>query len=331
MALIKVMTMNVWSGLTYKGLFRMGSYEPVQERTKRFEGLLSEIERQNPDILGINEANPLPGYTDELAARTGYDCIWHMGVSGLRLGRLGIPANLREGDVILARKGLGLEFVRQMKLAGRGIVRPSFSIHTGDLTQALLGKVNVEGKTVYVCITHWHATLGGIGALEKAKSLAKRFSYTEKEYSRVKRIINEDIRRKMREARNILRFINKNVPSGSPVILMGDLNAEPGRPEVACLKLNGFSMGTYGGPGFTWDPEANTNLIRYYPDNFDKKYDSLYDHIRAIYEKSFRRTIDYIMVNDYAEPLDSRLCANETFEGGHISDHFGVIADINIQ
>jgi hypothetical protein len=37
------------------------------------------------------------------------------------------------------------------------------------------------------------------------------------------------------------------------------------------------------------------------------------------------------MVNDYAEPLDSRLCANETFEGGHISDHFGVIADINIQ
>ena len=331
MAQILAMTINVWSGLTYKGLFRMGSYEPAQERPKRFEGLISEIKKQDPDIIAINEANPLPCYIEELAIRTGYDCIWHMGVSGLRLGRFGIPTNLREGDAILARKSFGLEFVRQTKLAGRGFVRPSFSIHTDDLTQALLGKVNVKEKTVYVCVTHWHATLGGIDALENAKNLAKRFSYTEEEYSRVKRIINEDIRWKMREARNTLRFINRNVPSGSPVILMGDLNAEPDWPEIACLHLNGFREAAPEGPGFTWDPETSTNLIKYYSDNFDKKYDRLYDHVRAIYEKSFRRSIDYIMVNDHAEPLDSRLCAHEPFEGGHISDHFGLIADIGIR
>ncbi len=328
--MIKAMTINVWSGLTYKGFLKMGSYEPSTEKARRFEGLIREIKRLAPDIIAINEATPLPRYAGELASRTGYDCIWHMGVSGLRLGRFGIPANLREGDAILARKGLGLEFAGRMKLAGPGIVRQSFSIHTGDLTQALMGRVTVEGKAVYVCITHWHATLGGIDALERARNLAERFSYTVKEFGRVKRIINSDIRWKMREARNTLKLINKNAPSGSPVILMGDLNAEHLSPEIECLRLNGFSMGESNGPGFTWDPVMNTNLIKYYSDDLDNKFGSLYDHVRAIYEKKSRREIDYIMVNRYAKLHDLRLCANEPFECSHISDHFGVAADIEI-
>ncbi|HEY9159538.1 MAG TPA: endonuclease/exonuclease/phosphatase family protein [Desulfomonilia bacterium] len=330
MAQIKAMTINVWSGLNYKGIFRMGSYEPSTETARRFEGLIREIKRLSPDIITVNEANPLPRYAEELASRTGYDCIWHMGVSGLRLGRFGIPINLREGDVILARKGLGLEFSGQIKLAGPGIVKPSYSIHTGDLTQALLGKITWEGEIVYVCATHWHATLGGIDALENAENLAERFSYPEKEYTRVINTIYGDIRFKMREARNTLKFIKKYVSLGNPVILMGDLNAEPDRPEIECLRLNGFSGAASGGPGFTWDPETNTNLIKYYPDNFDKKYDSLYDHLRAVYERSFRREIDYIMVNRLAHLHESRLCANEPFDGSHISDHFGVFAEIEI-
>jgi endonuclease/exonuclease/phosphatase family metal-dependent hydrolase len=328
MSSIKAMTINVWSGLTYKGLFRMGSYEPIKERPVRFEGLIREIKRLAPDIIAVNEANPLPRYAEELASRSGYDCIWHMGVSGLRLGRFGIPVNLREGDAILAKKGLGLKFAGHTKLAGTGIVRQSFSFHTGDLTQALLGKISWEGETVYVCATHWHATLGGIDALEKAKDLSERFSYTGKECCRVIKTINSDIRFKMQEARNTLRFIQRSVPSGIPVILMGDLNAEPDMPEIECLRLNGFSGGESDSPGFTWDPETNTSLIRYYPGNQDTEFPSLYDHLRAVYEKSFRREIDYIMVNRHADLHNPCLCANEPFEGSHISDHFGVNANI---
>ncbi len=330
MALIKAMAINVWSGLTYKGFLKMGSYESSTEKARRFEGLIREIKRQAPDIIAVNEANPLPCYAQELATSTGYDCIWHMGVSGLRLGRLGIPINLREGDAILARKGLGLKFAGQTKLAGPGIVMPSCSIHTGDLTQALLGKITWEGDTIYVCATHWHATLGGIDALANAKNLAERFSYPQKEYLNVIKTIYSDIRFKMREARNTLRFISRSVPSGIPVILMGDLNAEPDRPEIECLRLNGFSMGASGGSGFTWDPETNTNLIRYYPEDLDRRFSSLYDHLRAIYEKKSRREIDYIMVNRYAHLNGLKLCANELIDGSHISDHFGVIAEIEI-
>jgi hypothetical protein len=86
-----------------------------------------------------------------------------------------------------------------------------------------------------------------------------------------------------------------------------------------------------GGPAFTWDSETNLNIIRYYPQNLDMKFGSLYDHLRAIYEKTSRRTIDYVMVNNNAELLDSGLCANVTFDGLHLSDHYGVIANIVIR
>ncbi len=330
MALLKAMTLNAWSGLTYRGLLRMGYFEPEEARLNRFEGLVAEIERLKPDIIGINEANPLPCYCDELSRRTGYDSIWHMGVSGLRLGGFGIPVNLREGDVVLAKKGLGLEFIGRIKLAGPGIVRQGFSVHTGDLTQAILCRISMEGKDVYVCTTHWHATLGP-DSIERAGLLKRTYGYSGKELGRVIKTINRDISWKMREARGTIKLLTKKVPAGSPVILMGDLNAEPDRPDLECLRLNGFHEAIPGGPGFTWDPEANANLIKYYPENLDKRFDSLYDHLRAVYEKTFRRTIDYIMVNGYAELLDSRPCANETFKGGHISDHFGVIANIVIR
>jgi endonuclease/exonuclease/phosphatase family metal-dependent hydrolase len=330
MSLLRVMTLNAWSGLTYKGLFRMGSFEPEEARLNRFEGLVAEIKRLKPDIIVINEANPLPSYCDQLSKQTGYGCIWHMGVSGLRLGRFGIPVNLREGDAILAKKELGLEFMGRIKLAGPGIVKQGFSAHRDDLTQAILGKITIEGKEVYVCATHWHATLGGPDAIERAVVLKKTYGYSNKEYDRVIKTINHDIIWKMREARNTIKWLKHTVPDNAPIILMGDLNAEPDRPDIECLRLNGFHKAIQDDPGFTWDPEKNTNLIKYYPDDLDNKFSSLYDHLRAVYEKSFRRTIDYIMMNDYAELLDSRLCANEPFKGSHISDHFGVIADIKI-
>ena len=330
MAVIKAMTINAWSGLTYKGIFRMGYYEPEKARVERFEGLVEEIDKFNPDVIGINEANPLPSFCDELARRINYDCIWHMGVSGLRLGRFGLPVNLREGDAILAKKGLDLEFISRTKLAGSGIVEQSFSAHTGDLTQAILGKIKIEGREVYVCATHWHATIGGPDAIEHACRLKRTYGYSDKEYGLVVKTINNDMRWKMQEAGNIIKWLKKTVPDKYPIIIMGDLNAEPDWTEISHMRLHGFYEALIGGPGFTWDPETNTNLIKYYPHDLDKKFDSLYDHLRAIYEKTSRRIIDYVMVNDSAGLLDSGICAVNLYNGNHISDHFGIYANIVI-
>ena len=59
---LRLMTINVWSGLDYKGTLSMGEYESGDVREKRFRALAAEIRRLSPDIIGIYEANPLPDY-----------------------------------------------------------------------------------------------------------------------------------------------------------------------------------------------------------------------------------------------------------------------------
>ena len=73
---IRILTINVWSGLTYKGFFKMGEYEHHPDR--RYELLVSEIRNLDPDILAIQEANPLPYYVERLAADLNYQAIYRV-------------------------------------------------------------------------------------------------------------------------------------------------------------------------------------------------------------------------------------------------------------
>ncbi|PKL74266.1 MAG: hypothetical protein CVV27_21380, partial [Candidatus Melainabacteria bacterium HGW-Melainabacteria-1] len=157
---LTVMTINVWSGLDYRGTLIMGEYEIPGIREKRYQALLGEIRRLSPDIIGINEANFLPDYVERLAGDLDYDFIFHVGVSGARVGRLGIPWNLREGDALLARRGMGLEFVGRKHLGGGGFVANWASFHTEDATQVLVGSVNAGWRKIFVAVTHLHASPG---------------------------------------------------------------------------------------------------------------------------------------------------------------------------
>lgn len=105
---LKMVTINVWSGLDYKGTLKMGEYETPEVREARYQALLAELKKLSPDVVGLNEANFLPDYAKRLAADLGFDYLHHVGVSGVRIGRVGLPWNLREGDAILARKELRL-------------------------------------------------------------------------------------------------------------------------------------------------------------------------------------------------------------------------------
>ena len=101
---LRILDINVWSGLNYKGILKMGEYETAATREKRYQALCSQIKKLDPDIIGINEANKLPKYAERLAKDIGYAAFYHIGVGGVRLGAIGLPWNLREGDVILTKK-----------------------------------------------------------------------------------------------------------------------------------------------------------------------------------------------------------------------------------
>jgi len=60
------------------------------------------LKELSPDIIAVNEANKLPGYARSLSKELDYDQIHHIGLGGLRIGPIGLPVYLREGDVLLA-------------------------------------------------------------------------------------------------------------------------------------------------------------------------------------------------------------------------------------
>jgi hypothetical protein len=71
--------------------------------------------------------------------------IHHVGLGGVRIGPVGLPVNLREGDVILAREDLELEYIGRKALTG-GAVGNFFTFHFGDATQIVAGKIRVGGR-----------------------------------------------------------------------------------------------------------------------------------------------------------------------------------------
>jgi len=133
---LRILDINVWSGLDYIGYIKMGEYETYSVREKRYQALLSQIKRLDPDVIGIHEANKLPDYAERLAKAIGYEVFFHVGVGGVRLGPVGLPWNLREGDVILTKKYLNPQFAGRKQLSGWHVGN-RVTFHFSDATQVI--------------------------------------------------------------------------------------------------------------------------------------------------------------------------------------------------
>jgi len=333
---LKCMTINVWSGLDYIGTFKMGEYESPDLREKRYQAFLKEIARYNPDIIAINEANFLPDYVKRLANDINYDYIYHVGVAGLKIGRCGIPVNLKEGDAILARKGLQLQQVGHKQLSGGGIITNYFSFHTEDATQVLIGRIIVNTKPMYVAVTHWHASpFDTPHSRMLLKELQQKFGYTDVEYQEAIKKLEADNTWRKNEAKLMAEYCKAIVPEHAPLIVMGDFNATPDSPEMQYFLQQGFRdthIHHSNTDMYTWNPLKNLNIQKYYKVDTNKKFESLYTHVSKIHELEPKR-IDYIIVNKSISPdkiINSKICCDTIYDGIHLSDHFGVYAEIQI-
>lgn len=333
---LKCMTINVWSGLDYIGTFKMGEYESPEIREKRYQALLKEIAKYNPDIIAINEANFLPYYVEKLAKDINYDYIYHVGVAGLKIGRYGIPVNLKEGDAILARKGLHLQEVGHKQLSGGGIITNYFSFHTEDATQVLIGRVIVNAKPVYVAVTHWHASpMDTPHTRMLLKELQQKFGYTDAEYQDAIKKLEADNTWRKNESKLMAEYCKAIVPEHAPLIVMGDFNATVDMPEMQYFLQQGF-QDTFVqhkiADAYTWNPLKNLNIQKYYTIDTNKIFESLYTHVSKIHELEPKR-IDYVIVNTSISPdkiINSKVCCDTIYDGIHVSDHFGVYAEIRI-
>jgi endonuclease/exonuclease/phosphatase family metal-dependent hydrolase len=320
---LRVVTINVWAGLDYKGSLRMGEYQDEDTRALRTRNLLEQLKELDPDLIAVNEANKLPRYARSLARELDYDQIYHVGLGGLRFGPVGLPVNLREGDIILAKRSRQLRRSGRKQLSG-GPVGNFFTFHFADATQIIGGRILVAGLEVYVFNTHWHAS--PFPTEDYFRQLAERRDSGRIDEQRYRELEEESVegqKWRLGEARKTAAFVDK-IAGKNPVILMGDFNAAATSEEIGVLKAAGFrdAFAEAGDlPGFTWDGRENSNIQlqkQVYPEDF--------------WLEPTRRRIDYVFFRGTGmEVTRSEVVLDRPLSGLHPSDHFGVMADIEMQ
>ena len=320
---IRVVTINVWSGLTYKGAIKNGEYEDAKARDFRYELLVKELKDLDADVIGVNEANMLPGYARKLAEDLGYSFIYQVRLGGLRIGPVGFPLNLREGDVVLAKNELELELAGTIRLSG-GIAGNVVSMQSGHASQVLVAKVKIGGRPVYVCLSHWQKS--EFAYRDNLVQMVDRYFLEDLEADRLLQRMRSAIegkKRRLAEAEETVEFINGLVGE-EPVILVGSFEALPNSEEIAHIIEAGFTdtfRAVGRGTGYTWDEMENSNIIRYYLNN---------DKEEGITRR--RDRIDYIFTRGQSiKPLRSWLAFNKETYGVHPSDHYGVVCEIEIE
>ena len=92
---LKVLTINAWSGLDYNGTLKMGEYESRKAREARFSSLVAQARQLSPDVIFVQEANPVGKYTSRLASSLSMNEIHQVVNAGFKVGSLGIPFNLK--------------------------------------------------------------------------------------------------------------------------------------------------------------------------------------------------------------------------------------------
>ena len=93
---LKIVTFNAWHGLiTDEGVFKLSEYESAETREVRYQQIISELQLLDPDLVALQEANPLPGYAERISRDLGYDEMHQIANGGIKLFGWGIPSNVR--------------------------------------------------------------------------------------------------------------------------------------------------------------------------------------------------------------------------------------------
>ncbi len=320
---LTVLTINVWSGLDYRGSFKMGEYEEKEVRRQRTQALLDGLRELSPDVLALNEANKLPRYGRRLAQALGYDRVWHVGLGGLRAGPVGIPCNLREGDLLLAHPRLGLRRAGREQLSG-GPVGNFFTAHLKDATQVVAARIRVAGTEICLFCTHWHASPFPTDAyLAELEARLRSGELDEEAWRKKVAEAKSGVQWRLEEARRMLAFIQR-VAGGGPAILLGDFNALADSEEIGLLRQAGFLDAfelAGSGEGVTWDEDGNPNIQlqrRTYPDE--------------VPEDPRNKRIDYVFVRGSGLSVTrARVVLDRPLDGQYPSDHYGVLAEIEVR
>jgi endonuclease/exonuclease/phosphatase family metal-dependent hydrolase len=313
---ISVVTVDVWSGLTYSGIFRVREYENSAAREFRYDLLSAGLADIAPDIIAIQDANPLPAYVERLSGDLGYESVSAVRQAGVRIGPVGLPTNLREGSALLAIRERALTHLSTGQLTGAGAGNVA-AFQFGAASNIVAARLQVADRPVYVFTTRW--TPSPHADRDRMRTLIDRYDSGDLSGPDLLDLMQEAVdggARRLDEAERTLVFINE-IAGQSPVILMGSFHALPESDEMQLLREAGFVdvwQVVGRGAGATYDPAANTNIRSFELSPSDEP-----------------ERIDYIFIRgDDIAARNVRLIFNRPTYGVFPSDHYGVYAELRI-
>ena len=344
-ARLRVLTVNVWSGLDYEGFASFGEYEPRERRERRFAVLVGRIKALAPDVVFLQEANTTARFAARLARELGFTEIHQVVNGGIKLGPLGVPSNFKEGIAILARPSLRLKRHDVWKLSGPfGLYGDFLTFHFDEAIFSLVGKVLVDETPIYLVDVHLIASAADDEALfARFRETPEGRALSPADFAAAVAETKSKSLRRLGEAAKLLADI-RELPAGSPVIIAGDFNADPENPAVqAVLSAGGMidtlaaaAAGMPGGapaPIVTWDAGKNENIaFSSRPVNASGAARPPLGLLDA-FDCGISRRLDYIVLDKSfrSEDVVSSSVAVDAPEAGvHASDHYGVFAEIDL-
>ena len=329
---LRVLTVNVWSGLDYHGTALFGEYETPERRNERFLALLHGIRGAQPDVIYLQEANPVGAFARRLADSLGYDEIHHVCNTGIRVGPVGLPWNLKEGIAILARPALRLTPLTVWKLDGSfGLYGDISALHFDESEFALVGRITLAGARITLVNAHLSADPPPDSALAaEFRALAASGVISAATLRDGLETWDDRRGRRANEIEGLCDGL-EDLPPSAPVIVGGDLNAPLDEATLAPLTERAH-LTTEHGRGVTWDPLHNEN-IAYSLRTTNANGDTIdgYSRLETLYDRR-GRSIDHIFLGApwQASDIATRIVLDSAVNGVHASDHYGVLATIDL-
>ncbi len=328
---------NIWSGPDYQGLLKFGMWETPERLEQRYQILLTELIEINPDVIFLQETSPVDHYCRRLARDLRMHEIHQVCIAGIKFFGIGPPLGFKEGNAILARKGLKLTKLDDWKLSGSpGIYSANLSYHVDETVSALLGRISIRGKPVYLVCMHLTAAPRDEQALlDSLRYQRDTGIITNYEFETLLERWNKGIQRREREMNKLLEQIDR-LPSGIPLIVGGDFNATP----QSAVVQNFISRGNFVDLPLTPDPDAvtwdavnntNTHYSQRKTDARGRERDQWY--VFNAIAASLPRRLDYIFLNESfagTDSISSRIIFDDPVDGVFASDHYGIQVDLVI-
>jgi endonuclease/exonuclease/phosphatase family metal-dependent hydrolase len=269
---IKILTYNTLHGLEPSGL-TVKAGESQEARQARLDLQFQQLSRIQPDVMLLQEVNPLPEMAEQYVAamkRAGlqYRAVHQVDACGVRLAPgLAIVPGLNNGLAVLAKSPLVLRKVEGLKLSG-GIGRCDdyMGFQTGELRYALIAEVKNPntGRKLLTVSLHLHSGIErNAFFIERINEAVMAGKARREDFETIVAAMEQDQQRRLDEIRLLVKEIEKLYAAGSyvGVVVGGDFNFEPDDPEYRELERAGlkdtYAMASPETEVYSLDPQRN--------------------------------------------------------------------------